>query len=546
MTRTLKNAVGSGRVVHAYLFCGPRGTGKTSTARILAKAVNCLDPQDGEPCNRCASCVAVNEGRAIDLIEIDAASNRGIDDARDLRDKIKFSPAESRYKVYIIDEAHMLTSEASNALLKTLEEPPEHAILILATTEAHKILPTISSRCQRFDFRRIPLQAIGQQLGMICEREGITVEPGVLDRVSRMARGSLRDAESLLDQLVAYCGDEIVLSAAKEVLGISGEESLAELADALRQQDLARGFGLIDQTASTGADLRNYSRELVDYLRALMVVKSGADTSLVREYRPAELARLRSEAEDWEYPRLLTAMRVFGELEGRMRMEPFNQLHLEIAFMEAVMNAAALEEGRQASDDLSRRPGSTPKGEAGLSVAPEPLSRERIGATAAAGLPGGEAAGNEPAADRTVEAGAVEEADPGEAPRPEEVRDVVSLRLDLATVRREWPGVVKLLRASGGIGVAMVLDGCVPLEVAGETVVFGFENRSWQDKVERLRAGEKVAEGLSTLFGRKVDVRFRYGIKARAQDVPPDSDPVVKAAVQEFGFRVSRVEPISD
>src|SRR5512133_2025228 len=201
VTRTLRNAVATGRIVHAYLFCGPRGTGKTSTARILAKAVNCLDPQDGEPCNRCASCVTVTEGRAMDLIELDAASNRGIDDARELRDKIRFSPSESRYKVYIIDEAHMLTSEASNALLKTLEEPPEHAILILATTESHKILATISSRCQRFDFRRIPMQAIVAQLEMICSAEGLSPADGVLDRVARMARGSLRDAESLLDQL---------------------------------------------------------------------------------------------------------------------------------------------------------------------------------------------------------------------------------------------------------------------------------------------------------------------------------------------------------
>ena len=353
VTRTLRNAVAGGRVVHAYLFCGPRGTGKTSTARILAKAVNCLDPQVGEPCNRCASCVAVNEGRAIDLIEIDAASNRGIEDARDLREKIRFSPAEAKYKVYIIDEAHMLTSEASNALLKTLEEPPEHAILILATTEAHKILPTISSRCQRFDFRRIPLQAIADQLSMICRREGLTVEPGVLERVARMARGSLRDAESLLDQLVAYCGEEIGLDAAREVLALTGEEVLQQFADALRNGDLAAGLRLIDQAATTGADLRHFSRELVEYLRALMVVKSGADTSLVREFRGEELARLRGEAQGWGYRPLMAAIRTFGDLEGRMRQEPFNQLLLEIAFMEAVMGGGDQEDLASSPRDVA-------------------------------------------------------------------------------------------------------------------------------------------------------------------------------------------------
>ncbi len=490
VTRTLKNAVASGRIVHAYLFCGPRGTGKTSTARILAKAVNCLDPQQGEPCNRCASCTSMNEGRAIDLIEIDAASNRGIDDARELREKIKFSPGEARYKVYIIDEAHMLTSEASNALLKTLEEPPEHAILILATTEAHKILPTISSRCQRFDFRRIPLQAIAQQLGMICEREGLRVEPGVLDRVARMARGSLRDAESLLDQLVAYCGEEIGLAATREVLGLTGEEALPEFAEAMLRGDLARGFRLIDQAASTGADLRHFSRELVDYLRALMVAKSGADTSLVREFRPEEMDRLRSEAAGWGYQQLLVAIRTFGDLEGRMRSEPFNQLHLEIAFMEATMGGADAGEPTS-TDGVPSVEKATPEASA-VSAAPSLESR---------GTPA----------------------------------------LEVAALRREWTAIVQRLGGS----VALVLAGCRPMEAAGDTVTLGFEKTTWRDKVERLGVRGKLEESLSSVFGRKVTVQFKYGVKL-SQDTPPERDAVVDTAMREFGFTLSRIEQISE
>ncbi len=542
VTRTLKNAVAGGKIVHAYLFCGPRGTGKTSTARILAKAVNCLDPQAGEPCNRCASCVTVNEGRAIDLIEIDAASNRGIDDARELREKIKFSPAEARYKVYIIDEAHMLTSEASNALLKTLEEPPEHAILILATTEAHKILPTISSRCQRFDFRRIPLQAIAEQLSMICEREGLKVEPGVLDRVGRMARGSLRDAESLLDQLVAYCVDDIGLDAAREVLGLTGEEALQEFAEALRGGDVARGFRLIDQAASTGSDLRHFSRELVDYLRALMVAKSGADTSLVREFRPEELARLRSEAAGWGYQSLLAAIRTFGDMEGRMRQEPFNQLHLEIAFMEAVVGTADQGEARPAPRESAgmpaQGPAAAPSSAAGPQVEPEATRVGRSDASPAA-------AAGEAAAEAAPSAGmeGSGDADAGMAAEPgthlEEPRG--PQQLGLAALREEWTAIVQGLGGSA----ALVLAGCRPLQVSGDAVVLGFEKPSWRERVERLGVGVKLEESLSGLFGRKITVQFKYGVKLN-QVTSPERDAVVDTAMREFGFKLSRVEPISD
>lgn len=540
VTRTLRNAVASGKVVHAYLFCGPRGTGKTSTARILAKAVNCLDPQGGEPCNRCPSCTSVNEGRAIDLIEIDAASNRGIDDARELREKIRFAPAEARYKVYIIDEAHMLTSEASNALLKTLEEPPGHAILILATTEAHKILPTIASRCQRFDFRRIPLQAIAQQLSMICEREGLRVEPAVLDRVARMARGSLRDAESLLDQLVAYCGDQIGLDEAREVLGLTTEESIHQLAEALRLRDLPRGFQLIDDAASTGADLRHLTRELVDHLRALMVAKSGADTSLLREYRADDLAKLREDADGWEYHRLLGALRSFGELDGRMRQEPLNQIHLEVAFMEAALLEQAGAVG-----------GAGPEHAASGQAAPARdhiLQMQRSGVSEPGGQAGaptsvdlsapGRVTGVKKAASEEVtsEAGGV--ADEGSvAHRPAGG----SADLTMETLRRQWPSIVQKV----GTSAALVLAGCRPVETSGDKVVLGFEKSTWRDKVERLGVRGRLEEILKELFGRPITVQFAYGVKLN-RGVPPDQDVVVDAAVRELGFRLARVERTSD
>ncbi|MGI5835333.1 MAG: DNA polymerase III subunit gamma/tau [Chloroflexota bacterium] len=530
VTRTLKNAVANGKVVHAYLFCGPRGTGKTSSARILAKAVNCLDPKDGEPCNRCASCIAVNEGRAMDLIEIDAASNRGIDDARDLREKIKFAPGESRYKVYIIDEAHMLTSEASNALLKTLEEPPDHAIIVLATTESHKILPTISSRCQRFDFRRIPLQTIIRQLEMICQGEGLKVEKAVLERVARMARGSLRDAESLLDQLVAYCGEQISLTSAREILGLTGEETVPELADALRKKDLAEGLRLIDRASSVGADLRHLSRELVEYLRALMVAKSGADTTLLQGFQGDELARLRSQSEAWGYQQLVSALKVFTDLEGKMRTEPFNQLHLEIAFMEAALSHQGVD-----SADLERRceDSRSEYGKAASTAqeshAAHPVTEGPIAAQSVAVKDAG-----------TSEVAESKKA--GDSAKEESKTPLAISTLDIDSLKREWP---RIADGFPKVGIGIAVAGCRPIRVSGNRVVLGSEGAAFKQLLERPNVKKSVEERLGSVFGKRVSVQFEFGVKL-GMEKKGSRDAVVEAAVREFGFRVAREEKISE
>ncbi|MEE9583241.1 MAG: DNA polymerase III subunit gamma/tau, partial [Dehalococcoidales bacterium] len=280
VTRTLLNALSSERVSHAYLFCGPRGTGKTSSGRILAKAVNCLSSGNGEPCNTCALCQQITEGRALDVIEIDAASNTGVDDIRALRERVNYAPNQARYKVYIIDEVHMLTTSASNALLKTLEEPPPSVIFILATTEAHKVLPTILSRCQRFDFRRVSQKDMALKLGRICSSEGIKIEPEALRLIARSAAGSLRDAENLLQQLATYYGSDVGLSQAQAMLGITGDERARELVGQIMDSDIAAGLKTINAVSNDGVDLKQFNRELVAYLRGLLLIKNGCQKEL--------------------------------------------------------------------------------------------------------------------------------------------------------------------------------------------------------------------------------------------------------------------------
>ena len=272
VTRTLRNAVESGRIGHAYLFCGTRGTGKTTTAKVLAKAVNCTDRQGVEPCNRCANCVSVNDGASVDVIEVDAASNRGIDEVRDLREKIRYAPATGRYRVYIVDEVHMLTNEAFNALLKTLEEPPRHVIFILATTEPHKVPVTILSRCQRFDFRRIGAADIVERLAEVASATGIAVAEESLRLIARAAEGSLRDALSILDKVLAY-GGGVAADDIHGVLGTANADLLGRMAQHIAAADAGAALLLLGEQAEAGKDLRLLARDLAAFLRALLLEK---------------------------------------------------------------------------------------------------------------------------------------------------------------------------------------------------------------------------------------------------------------------------------
>src|SRR6266536_456673 len=267
--RTLKNALRDGKLAHAYLFTGPRGTGKTSIARLLAKTINCPDAKNGEPCNLCEQCREITAGNSFNVIEIDAASNRGIDSIRDLREKVMMPPATGKYKVYILDEAHMLTTEAFNALLKTLEEPPPHAVFVMATTDVHKMLPTVLSRCQRFDFKRFSTRQIVDRLRFVAKQEQVTLEAGAAELIARAAAGGMRDALSLLDQAIAYSGNEISLAQVQAMLGVADPRAVQKLVSHVAQLDSAGVLHLIHELSEAGADLRQLNIQVGEYWRSM-------------------------------------------------------------------------------------------------------------------------------------------------------------------------------------------------------------------------------------------------------------------------------------
>jgi len=333
VVRTIQNAVKNNTIAHAYLFSGPRGTGKTSMARLLFKAVNCLQPRDGVPCEECGICTSANEGRALDLIELDAASNRGIDDVRDLRDKINYAPADARYRVYILDEAHQLTQAAWDALLKTLEEPPPHAILVLATTEAHKVPATVLSRCQRFDFHRHTAADIRDRLALIASTEGVEVEPTVLSWLARAARGGMRDAISLFDQLRAFCGDRIDAASAREVLGLAGLETTRPFLEALQEDRPGDALEELNGAIERGTDLRTFVGDSLTYLRALLLLRYGAVAPLRQELPAEELEWLEERATEWPATRLRGLVGGFGEALARFRDPAQLLIQVELALL---------------------------------------------------------------------------------------------------------------------------------------------------------------------------------------------------------------------
>jgi len=495
VTQTLRNALISGRVSHAYLFCGPRGTGKTTTGRILAKAVNCLTNGKGEPCNACPMCQAITEGRALDVIEIDAASNRGIDEIRDLREKVNYAPNQARYKVYIIDEVHMLTKEASNALLKTLEEPPPHIIFVLATTEVHKVLPTILSRCQRFDFRRISQTDIASKLTLICHQEGIHMEPEALRLIARSATGSLRDAENLLEQLTTYYGAKVSLQQVQAILGTTGDWRVKEVVKHIINNDASAGIATINSVNSDGLDLRQFNRELVEYLRGLLLIKTGSDEAA--DFTAEDKAELKALAAKASLAQILKAVKLFGQLE--LGLDNYSTLPLELALVDCVLTPEeAKESPALEAEHKPRQPvtaATTPVAPPQPKAKPEPTTIPAPEATITPPKPGSEI---------------------------EQMRQNWKQVVEQAPENTKRTPAIAILRSAGVKPVAM----------EGDTIILAFRYPYHKEQIEKPENQRIVEKIIGNFLGHPCRVRCIY---------EPEANHLLRAALK-MGAQIIDVE----
>jgi len=476
VTQTLANAVKAGRIAHAYLFCGPRGTGKTSTARALAMALNCERGPTPEPCGECEICRRIVAGSALDVIEIDAASNRGIDEIRELRERVGLAAADARTKIYIIDEVHMLTGEAFNAFLKTLEEPPRHVVFVLATTEPHRVLPTILSRCQRFDFHRVGTKDIEAELSEIARKEQVSVDEKAVAMLAQAADGSVRDALTLFDQAIAYAEGEVTPEVVTEILGGIDFALVADLAETLIRRDVSGALALLDRVVAEGKDLRQLVGHLLGHYRNLLVLsvdRRGAEALSLPE---EAVGRVGEQAKRLSADEITRALDLLAETDRELRFSSQPRLLVELAAIRICRGPAAA-----------------------APAAAAPLSAEEIAEPAAAEAP-------EPAV-----------AEAAEAPEEGEAAG-------LAEIKRRWDEVLADLRKARQASLSAILREAVPVALEGEALTLAFNHQFHHDhlaKDEKRR--ESAAEAITRVFGRKVTIKCQMtpeGERARGAAHP--------------------------
>jgi len=516
VTRSLVNALGKGRIAHAYLFSGTRGVGKTTTARILAKALNCEAGDVTEPCGSCSSCNEITQGHSVDVIEIDAASNTGVDNIRELNDNVRYAPAKSKYKVYVIDEVHMLSTSAFNALLKTLEEPPPHVVFIFATTDPHKLPATILSRCQHYDFRRVSKAMIAEHLAMLCAREGITAEPKAIARLASLAEGSVRDALSLLDQVISYCGDEGIREEDIELsLGLVGREAVRGAAAAVLTHDPAEAIESVASLVDKGHDLRRFSAELLGFFRDIMVARVSRTPERTLELTTQEISALKEMASAVNSEEVIRVMNVLMRLADEMKYSAMPRTTLELALVKAasrpVHNVDEILKGIRAGGGLSAPParaGSVPGG--------FPAAEQR------ASTPAGRTA-----APKTARAGVPHDA----ADAWETIRNEIK-RLGKA------PLAGKMMGASPNAiedGALMISEGPLPFKPEELALIAGTAKSTTGLEVKVGKGGVK-GRSLADARKEKEDSR-RDTIKAEAL-----KDPLVKSAIDLFGGEIVDIE----
>jgi DNA polymerase-3 subunit gamma/tau len=548
VTETLANAIKNNRVAHAYIFSGARGVGKTTAARILAKAMNCVKGPTAEPCGECDSCQEIAAGTSLDVIEIDAASNRGIDQIRELREMVRYAPAASRSKVVILDEAHMLTGEASNALLKTLEEPPDRVVFVMATTEPENLVDTIRSRSQHFHFRALTFAEISGRLEEIAKKEDLKIEPGAMAVIARMAEGSLRDALSLLEQARAYCGDTIPDKEVRELLGVVPDDALEELVGAISSGSADRALGLVHTFQKEGRNLQHFCREAIRHMRNLLIARvCGADSDLIAatpDQRPA-LARAAAQFSEEDLTRFF---QILLQTDDDLRRKPDPRVHLEMGLLRLI-NAARLAPLEELMAELksgtpsgATRSGMARSAAPGITSAPAPAPRSSSFTIAQAPLPAKPSTAPPVVMDAVVnEEAVVQHKGNGTAVRvsgisPEQVAEIKS------GIQAQQKFLGELVDQSS----RWELDG------AELRIYFSPEKRPFAEMLEGRDALEKVRVQSSKVLGRAVRVCAKLEAVAAAaasatggtQELRAqfERDPMVRSMLQRFGGKISEVK----
>jgi DNA polymerase III subunit gamma/tau len=547
VNQTLKNAIESGRVAHAFLFTGARGVGKTSSARILAKALNCERGPTPEPCNVCPACVEITAGNAVDVFEIDGASNTSVDDIRELRETVKYLPARCRFKIFIIDEVHMLSTSAFNALLKTLEEPPPHIKFIFATTEPHKLPITILSRCQRFDFKRIALPVIAARLRHIVEQEKVTVTDAGLAMIARKGDGSMRDSLSVLDQVLAFCGEQVGDEEIVALLGVVDRRLLTEASRAVFARDCRTVLDIVRRVDSFGYNMRQFCQELLDHFRNMTIIKAVGAAADLPDLAEAELAEIKEQAAGVELADLQRHLAILLKTEGPMAQTTFPRLALEMA----LLKMATLVPVVPVDELLERLRALERGGSGGMVASPEPSWGKPAG-TAAAPASSGVAQGKPAASPRpTPEKRSSQPSPPRE--RDEAAAD-------------PWEGFVAFVKGKKPL-LASCLENGHPIRVSAALLEIGYPAGSFQ--LSRLQDAAAMAElkGLAQAFFRgATDIRL-VSLSEQQEGAPPSlaekksleeanrlqmmrqtatSHPLVAAALEIFGGEIGEIGEISE
>jgi DNA polymerase III subunit gamma/tau len=577
VTGTLVNAIQTGQVHHAMLFCGTRGTGKTSTARVLAKALNCVKGPTPEPCNVCDACVSITDGTNLDVTEIDAASHGSVDDARDLREKASYAPAAARYKVYIIDEAHMVTTQGFNAMLKVLEEPPEHVRFIFCTTEPHKVIEAIRSRCQRHDFRRIRTAALVQDFARICEAEGVDIEPPALELVARAADGSHRDGLSRLDQVLTFAGPKVTLADVAQVLGALPVELRFDLAEALAAHRVGDVLACVERVVDAGHDLHQFTREALEHLRDLYVLRVAPQSTTLVDVTAETRERLAAQAERFGPGELGRMVSIVGELYLDLRTATDQRLVVEVGLARAAVPEASLDaEALLARIERLERRLSIAGGESAAAPAPGPAAAEPAARKAPApaakapaptpaanapGAPAGDDQASAPRSERQPGAAPAVPAAPArsrakaraQAPAEPPVEEAgwgpaeapARVPVDLDLVRRSWPLVLERVQAASKVTASFLGHGR-PVALEGRQLVVELpRDRKFEAEALVKNGRNRQVDGvLEAMLGGGLEIRVVVGEHTGPED--PDPPPAEAAAPSPDHVAEFEVDPAND